>query len=50
MTTGVVVVVDSGLWRQLESEGVIRRRSLPMPSLDRDILAEAVYRLAEEFA
>ena len=50
MTTGIVVVVDSGLWRLLESEGVILRRSLPMPSLDRNILAEAVYRLAEKFA
>jgi hypothetical protein len=45
MTTGVAVVMDKGLWDDLESAGVIRRRS-PTPPLDRDALAETIYRLA----
>lgn len=45
ITTGVVVVVDPKMWRQLEAESVISRRSLPTPSVNRDRLAEAVYRL-----
>jgi hypothetical protein len=46
ITTGVVVEVDSAMWRELEAEGVISLRSSPMPSVNRDRLAEAVYRLA----
>jgi hypothetical protein len=48
MTAGVAVVMDRDLWRQVEAAGVIHRKRLPMPSLDRDPLAEAVYRLASE--
>lgn len=46
ITTGVVVAVDAKMWRQLETDGVISQRSLPRPSVNRDSLAETVYRLA----
>ncbi|MDB5363915.1 MAG: hypothetical protein JWO51_5212, partial [Rhodospirillales bacterium] len=32
-------------WRELEAEGVIRRSVLPLPSLDREALAETLYRV-----
>ena len=48
MTTGVAVVMDQDLWQRLETVGVIHRKRLPMPSLDRDRLAEIIYHLAAE--
>ena len=47
MTTGVAVVMDRDLWQEIEALGVVHRGSLPTPSLDRDLLAETIYRLAE---
>lgn len=48
MTAGVAVVMDQEFWQRVEAAGVIHRKMLPMPSLDRDRLAEALYRLASE--
>jgi Domain of unknown function (DUF6398) len=48
MTTGVAVAMDRDLWQQLKDIGAVQRRQLPMPALDRDLLAETVYRLAGE--
>jgi hypothetical protein len=50
MTTGVAIALDEGLWRELESAGLIRRKALPTLSLDRDALAEAIYRLVGDWA
>ncbi|MDB5360448.1 MAG: hypothetical protein JWO51_1745 [Rhodospirillales bacterium] len=45
MTTGVALQIDKSIWRELEAEGVIRRSVLPLPSLDREALAETLYRV-----
>lgn len=50
ITTGVAIALDEGLWRELENAGLICRKALPMPSLDRDALAEAIYRLVGDWA
>jgi hypothetical protein len=44
--TGVAVIMDSELWQDVEPMGIIRHRTPPIPSLDRDALAETIYRLA----
>jgi len=46
MTTGVAVVMDRRISRALEAAGVFRKRAPPAPLLNRDALAEAIYRLA----
>jgi hypothetical protein len=48
MTTGVVVVLIEQLWQELEKTGLIRRRMPPGSAVDRDALAETIYRLAVE--
>lgn len=48
MTTGVAVVMDRSLWRDLDATGIIDRQAPSMPSLDRDALAEAIYRLVAD--
>ena len=48
MTTGVVVVLSEQLWQELEKAGLIQRRAPPGSPVDRDALAEAIYRLAIE--
>jgi len=45
MQTGAAVEVDRRVWNRLETTGVVHRRTLPKPSLDRSVLAEAIYRL-----
>jgi len=45
MTTGVAIQIDKSVWRELETVGVIRRSVLPLPSLDREALAETLYRV-----
>jgi uncharacterized protein DUF6398 len=44
--TGVAVIMDSGLWKHVEATGFVGRRTRPIPSLNRDALAETIYRLA----
>jgi Domain of unknown function (DUF6398) len=44
--TGVAVIMDSDLWEHVESTDIIGGRTLPIPSLNRDALAETIYRLA----
>jgi hypothetical protein len=46
MATGVVAIIDQGSWEELERKGLIRRRAPPGSTVDRDALAETVYRLA----
>jgi hypothetical protein len=46
MTTGVAIKIDKSIWHELESVGAIRRSRLPSPSLDREALAETLYRVA----
>jgi hypothetical protein len=48
MTTGVAIKIDKSIWRELESVGAIRRSRLPSPSLDREALAETLYRVAAQ--
>jgi hypothetical protein len=45
MTTGVAIQIDKNVWRELETVGLIRRSALPLPSLDREALAETLYRV-----
>jgi hypothetical protein len=48
MSTGVAMVMDEVIWRELEKTNLIRRRAPRAQSSDRDALAEAIYRLAAE--
>ena len=45
--TGLAVVMDRELWQDLEATGIIRRRDPRARSMNRDVLAETIYRLAE---
>jgi hypothetical protein len=47
MTTGVTIQLGSDMWRELERIGVSRKQSkLPAAVIDRNRLAEAVYRVS----
>ncbi|MGH7122260.1 MAG: DUF6398 domain-containing protein [Acetobacteraceae bacterium] len=46
MTSGVAVVIDRQIREALEKEGLIQRQAVPGSPVDRNALAETVYRLA----
>jgi Domain of unknown function (DUF6398) len=44
--TGIAVIMDDGLWEHVEATGIVVHGTPSAPSLNRDALAETIYRLA----